>query len=213
MNDFLHNLRTNAQPGQNQQQNEKQKFAGNRRQYDNGTYANDRRASMDRRNTRQSSYYSNNKPYSRPETDQLPQGDELIDSIRDMLMGIENSQRKISIAMERNAIAEERKAEAFEAVAFQINQIGDLIKSVFEGQTSLVEALGIPADAFTQKPEKRTRKRVITDERRVVLDKIMELRDKGATYNEIADFLTNNNYTTFSGRGRWHAQTIHRLCQ
>lgn len=210
MNDFLHNLRTNSSAGQNQQQNEKQKFSGNRRQYDNGTYANDRRAGMDRRASRQSSYYSN-KSYSRPEND--VQGDEYTDSVRDLLLGIEASQRKMALAIERTAIAEERKAEAFEAVAFQVNQIGDLIKSIFEGHTSIVEALGIPADAFAPKPERRTRKRVITEERRVVLDKIMELRDKGATYNEIADYLTNNNYTTFSGRGKWHAQTIHRLCQ
>lgn len=211
MNDFLQNLRTNMQQGQNQQQNEKQKFTGNRRQYDNGTYANDRRAGMERRTSRQSSYYNNNnKPYNRPETEN---GDEAFDSIRDMLVGIENSQRKMALAVERNAIAEERKAEAFEAVAYQIAQIGDFIKSVFEGQTSITEALGIPSDAFAPKPEKRTRKRVITEERRVVLDKIMELRDKGATYNEIADYLTENNYITFSGRGKWHAQTIHRLCQ
>lgn len=210
MNDFLHNLRTNSQPGQNQQQNEKQKFSGNRRQYDNGTYANDRRNGMERRTTRQSSYYNNNKPYSRPENEQ---GEEMTDSVRDILIGVENSQRKMALAIERTAIAEERKAEAMEAIAFQVNQVGDLIKSIFEGQTSLMDALGIPADAFAQKPEKRTRKRVITEERRVVLDKIMELRDKGATYIEIADYLTVNNYATFSGRGKWHAQTIHRLCQ
>lgn len=208
MSDFLQNLRSNMQQGQNQQQNEKQKFTGNRRQYDNSAYPNDRRAGMDRRTSRQSSYY--NKPYGRPEPET---GDESFDSIRDMLIGIENSQRKMALAIERNAIAEERKAEAFEAIAYQIAQIGDFIKSILEGHTSIAEAIGIPAEAFAPKPEKRTRKRVITEERRVVLDKIMELREKGATYNEIADYLTENNYITFSGRGKWHAQTIHRLCQ
>lgn len=211
MNDFLQNLRANSQAGQNQQQNEKQKFSGNRRQYDNGVYANDRRSVPDRRTSRQSSYYNNSpKQYSRPENEQV---EEIYDSIRDVLIGIENSQRKMALAIERNAIAEERKAEAFEAVAYQISQVAELIKPILDGQTSLMDAIGIPSDVFTQRPEKRTRKRVITEDRRIVLDKIMELRDKGATYNEIADFLTENNYRTFSGRGKWHAQTIHRLCQ
>ena len=39
------------------------------------------------------------------------------------------------------------------------------------------------------------------------------LRDKGATFAQIADHLTEKGIPTFSGKGQWHAQTIHRLCR
>jgi rubrerythrin len=34
---------------------------------------------------------------------------------------------------------------------------------------------------------------------------------KNMTYEEVAAYLEKNKIPTFSGRGRWHAQTIHRL--
>jgi hypothetical protein len=39
------------------------------------------------------------------------------------------------------------------------------------------------------------------------------LRKKGATFAQIADYLTQKGMPTFSGKGHWHAQTIHRLCR
>lgn len=41
---------------------------------------------------------------------------------------------------------------------------------------------------------------------------VNEMRDAGATYDTIASRLTEEGFKTFSGRGKWHAQTIHRLC-
>jgi len=42
---------------------------------------------------------------------------------------------------------------------------------------------------------------------------ILRMRAKDATYQEIAEYLEKNNIPTFRGRGRWHAQTVHRLYQ
>ncbi len=48
--------------------------------------------------------------------------------------------------------------------------------------------------------------------RDVVLDIINDMRKEGATYDQVAKRLVELGQPTFSGRGEWHAQTIHRLC-
>jgi hypothetical protein len=48
--------------------------------------------------------------------------------------------------------------------------------------------------------------------REAVMDIIYTMREKGATYDEVATQLISLGQPTFSGRGEWHAQTIHRLC-
>lgn len=50
------------------------------------------------------------------------------------------------------------------------------------------------------------------DERRGVIKIMKKLRRKGSTYKEIAIFLNERSIPTFSNKGKWHAQTIHRLC-
>ena len=46
-----------------------------------------------------------------------------------------------------------------------------------------------------------------------VLTMIRNMRNQGATFAIIADYLKEKGIPTFSGRGEWHAQTIHRLCK
>lgn len=46
-----------------------------------------------------------------------------------------------------------------------------------------------------------------------VITLIRSLRKHGATFDEIAKTLMEKGIPTFSGRGDWHAQTIHRLCK
>jgi len=48
--------------------------------------------------------------------------------------------------------------------------------------------------------------------REEVLNIIQTMRNQGATYDQIARHLVDLGQPTFSGRGEWHAQTIHRLC-
>ncbi len=48
--------------------------------------------------------------------------------------------------------------------------------------------------------------------REVVMDIIDSMRKEGATYDQVAKRLIDLDQPTFSGRGEWHAQTIHRLC-
>ncbi|MCG8632896.1 MAG: recombinase family protein [Desulfobacterales bacterium] len=46
-----------------------------------------------------------------------------------------------------------------------------------------------------------------------ILSIIHNMRDQGATFAIIAEYLREKGIPTFSGRGEWHAQTIHRLCK
>ena len=46
-----------------------------------------------------------------------------------------------------------------------------------------------------------------------ILNIITSMRKEGATFATIADYLKETGIPTFSGRGEWHAQTIHRLCK
>jgi len=44
------------------------------------------------------------------------------------------------------------------------------------------------------------------------MDIIQSMRAKGDTFDMVAKRLVELGQPTFSGRGEWHAQTIHRLC-
>ncbi|WP_304511453.1 hypothetical protein [Desulfobacula sp.] len=48
--------------------------------------------------------------------------------------------------------------------------------------------------------------------RKTVMDIIHSMRAEGATFDMVASRLVELGQPTFSGRGEWHAQTIHRLC-
>ncbi len=48
--------------------------------------------------------------------------------------------------------------------------------------------------------------------REEIMTIIHTMRNEGATYDQIAKHLVDLGQPTFSGRGEWHAQTIHRLC-
>nr|WP_319397149.1 hypothetical protein [uncultured Desulfobacter sp.] len=48
--------------------------------------------------------------------------------------------------------------------------------------------------------------------REEIMDIINSMREQGATYDQVAKHLIDLGQPTFSGRGEWHAQTIHRLC-
>ena len=63
----------------------------------------------------------------------------------------------------------------------------------------------------TKKAKSAKSKKESATSRELVLDMIDNMRKKGATYAQIAQHLIESKLPTFSGRGVWHAQTIHRL--
>ncbi|MBF0377223.1 MAG: hypothetical protein HQK72_07045 [Desulfamplus sp.] len=48
--------------------------------------------------------------------------------------------------------------------------------------------------------------------REEIIEIINSMRAKGKTFDEVAQHLIDLGQPTFSGRGVWHAQTIHRIC-
>ena len=98
--------------------------------------------------------------------------------------------------LNQSAASKVRVAEAREKSAQAVEKLMESLPGIVQ-QT--VPARSIP------------RRRKINARKQEILDTINKLRDESMTYEEIADYLTKNNIPTFSGRGRWHAQTIHRL--
>jgi hypothetical protein len=150
--------------------------------------------------------------------------EEAMTSIKETLTAILSNQEATKSFAERNAIAEERKAEAFEYIA---RHIGKLTGDLFEPQTQSAPVKSAPVQPV-QSGDQAEEVEILVQEAPVakgadlsntdmskddILEIIAHMRNKGATYNEIANHLVDLNLPTFSGRGKWHAQTIHRLCQ
>ena len=170
------------------------------------------------------------RPRTGPEGFVAEEGSSTMTTIKDTLQAILTNQEAVLAFAERKAIAEERKADAFEYIA---SHIGKLSGESFVPRTAPVNVpspVVKPAVMDTLAPErtekdaeckiatanvvnpadKQTGSDMNKDE---ILAVIADMRRDGSTYNEIASHLVDLNLPTFSGRGKWHAQTIHRLCQ
>ena len=201
MNDFLQSIRN----GNFSKDNGKSRYNNprNRRSYEpNGNYA---RSGNDRKY----------RPRHQNDTSQM---DETLITIKETLTAIlSNQESGISLA-ERHTIAEERKADAFEFIA---RHIGELTGYKFvPGFTNgdLGSEPNDDSEAHYGKPNYPQTQDTMGDDsvdmtKDEILELILTMRNDGATYNEIANHLDMLSLPTFSGRGKWHAQTIHRLCQ
>jgi len=189
MSDFLHKLRN----GNEYRNGNEVRFKKKKHPYDGNqggpNILYDRRTSKEpRRNPQYNSYPADQSPA-------IPAESMLV--IRDFL-------HEISINQERLAAAEERKAGALEAIA-------EFLKSA--------KGIPLPGNSEIQNDNikihgrKRRSKRYLDPNRKKVMETIASMREKNATYQEIAEKLELENLKTFSGRGKWHAQTVHRLCQ
>lgn len=212
MNDFLQSIR-NGSYAKDNGSNSKPRYSNNgnnqrtRRSYEtNGNYL---RNNNDR------------KFRSRQTTDNLPSEDTLT-TIKDTLQAILANQEATIAVSERKAIAEERKADAFEFIAQHIGKIIDenFVFSKYYNRTDEAETTQEgKEEAFSHDTEhivstgKKENVNSVTMDKGEILNIITSMRQDGATYSEIAAHLDELNLPTFSGRGKWHAQTIHRLCQ
>jgi len=119
------------------------------------------------------------------------------------LEAITDHQRRLTDQFENKMRTEERKVAALEVIAASLRKhlAGDMgeglppVMAIENEESAVVEAPGSSGEM--------TRENIIQI--------IHEMYDVGSTYNEIAQYFENNNIPTFSRRGKWHAQTIHRL--
>ncbi len=199
MNDFLKNLRANSKDG---------RFDRQPRKYNNPQYRQPEGSS--RKYNRSQEADGNKAAFA---------FSEVIPELKMMLEAFSESQRRAAEVQQQRIALEEKKIKSLESLA------ASLMRLLAEGrpETSPPPAPEPPAPvvmpAFTPPPpvtispatfRRRSSSRA---NREVVLNTIVSMRDSGATYNEIAEFLEENNVPTFSGKGKWHAQTIHRVCQ
>ncbi len=186
MNDFLKNLRSGKE-----KQAPKKKYShdSHRYHYEKQYRGNEKRAGSERRKFKDQSSQSQNML-----TELLI---ELGPIIKKLLNVMAENQNRFIASEELRAKAEEQKAKA-------ISDLADYLKS--EGLEALINSKDTPK-------KKKRAKKPIDANRKKVMQIIAKMRAKGETFEKIALHLDKEKLRTFSGRGQWHAQTIHRLYQ
>lgn len=190
MSEFLKNFRSTHS-----------RYPGNKRSPYDGHYypAQERRNGNDRRNDQPKSTKTGNDKLE----DFIPKLQSLMETL------VDNQQYLIDL--------KERQTKS-----------GEILASAFTELISILQASGVnipntpsvspqakesgQTTAASIKDLEYTEMKSSADEKRDVIKIMKKLRKKGGTYKEIANFLNENNIPTFSNKGHWHAQTIHRLC-
>jgi len=112
-------------------------------------------------------------------------------SLKQFLTDMAESEKRIADAKERKARAEIKAAQA----------LSDIVESI---KSQDISALNL------KNPNKKPMK-PMKEHHKKVSKIIKTMRSKGSTFVEIASYLDKENIATFSGRGKWHAQTVHRF--
>lgn len=224
MNDFLQSIRNGSYSKDNMSK-PRYNGANNQSQRPRRTYEPNGNGNYMRNNN------NNTERKFRPRTgvEGIASDDNTMTTIKDTLQTILTNQEAAMLVAQRKAVAEERTAVALEFIA---QHIGKLSGETFVPKTepvsvSVVESAVVPEimevmDSCDEQPVIEEPELVIsvkktetqsTMDKDEILNVIASMRREGSTYNEIASHLDDLNLPTFSGRGKWHAQTIHRLCQ
>ena len=143
---------------------------------------------------------SGKKRRSKPVGDSNLIPDDLKPDIKEFLTeSLENQKRRNKIEQQK-ADVEARKTEA--------------IESFLTFVTDFMEGFA-PKNTMTEPATRRGpyKQKTLDDNRKKVFKIIAKMRERNEKYADIADYLEKEGIPTFSGRGEWHAQTIHRLCR
>lgn len=131
-------------------------------------------------------------------------------TIKNFLEGITDNQKRLAVAEQARAEVEERKADAMESIA---NHLKNLVAG---GSPLQAQELADLKSSLVAEPPVQEIQSVIRpteDDRKRVVQIIKEMRAQGITYDQIARHLEKENVPTFSGKGRWHGQTVNKLCK
>lgn len=234
MNDFLQSLRNG--------QAEKQRASKTRRRYDHsgrytsprfhsyGGYQSTRSQQMKRPSAPQQS--GNQMPADDMSTSAMLA--EAIETLSTHIETLAGNQDYLVRVQERTADMLERQAVAIERIVDYLS-----IVPKFEETTDTTDTSGKTFEHHCitlEKPQKANREaveksvvrkqgKIVTEkaqthvskdterlDRDAVMEIIYNMRAEGATFDQVAHHLISLGQPTFSGRGEWHAQTIHRLC-
>lgn len=117
---------------------------------------------------------------------------------------------EIKIVLEEIAANQDRMANAMESVAKILKQH---LTTNFESAADHQEGLeaGPETDAFDDDDEQ-----ILNTENfdyGPLLEQIMGMRDKGMSYDKIAQYLESEGVPTITGKGKWRGQTVSKLCK
>ncbi len=202
MNEFLKNFR-NAQSN---------RFAGKKNPYDGHYYANknsnDLRSGNERRNTHASNQSS--KPSAPPQQSVFQKIEDLIPTLKTILETMAENQEEI-VALKK------RQEENIATIAIAFNEIAKTFcaKDIPKEPTATTKkktTTATKSTGYSLEDIEKEGMQSAASKKREVIKLMKKLRKKGGTYKEIANFLNDKQISTFSNNGKWHAQTIHRLC-
>ncbi|WP_300462697.1 hypothetical protein [Desulfobacula sp.] len=130
----------------------------------------------------------------------------LLINLKDLLPKLVNNTSAVTVSLEKmiaqNELLVEAKIRENNAISFFFDNLNKLFSEdfVFSSSDSKPKATASYASGTHY-----TKDDIITI--------IGTMRKEGATFATIAAYLKEKGIPTFSGRGEWHAQTIHRLCK
>ncbi len=133
------------------------------------------------------------------------------DDTNEYLPVIKESLATVAASLERMAESQESLAQA------QIKQ-HESVTTFFENLNQILMSRVVPTlDAASQSKTIQKGTTSYASGTHHTKDEVIEIiramREKRSTFAEIAQALMDKGIPTFSGRGDWHAQTIHRLCK
>ena len=128
------------------------------------------------------------------------------DLISEVIPELKSLLETISMNQKRRADIEERKVEVLEKVSLQLEA---LLSTT--GRDDISQKLSNPQDSEDARLSSvQNHSNIDRDE---ITKLVLDMRNKGKTYKEIARYLEDENIPTFSRKGEWHAQTIHKICK
>jgi hypothetical protein len=119
---------------------------------------------------------------------------------------------------ERRTKAEERKADAMEKIAAFLERPLGNIRFDFTGSDEEEPEDMVSADARADADTREEKEKAESNPprragRQKIIRMIRNMRDNGSTYSQIARHLEEKNVATFSGKGKWHPQTVQKIYQ
>ncbi len=208
MSDFLQNLRNGQAEKQHPQKTRKSYDSSyhytNQKFYSYGGYQNSRSQQM-------------KKPPPQPRTgNQVSPNDNLvtsmlveaIETLSSHIETLANNQNEMIKVQQKTANMLERQVNEAERIFKHLN-IAPLYNKEPEEEKTAKETHKNHYVTSTKSDASVADKKL---GREAVMKLIYTLRKEGASFDQIALRLVELGQPTFSGRGEWHAQTVHRLC-
>jgi len=231
MNDFLQSLRNGKTENQRIPMTRKTYHnvyhQTNPRFHPNNGYPSNGNLSMKRSSTHNQSRNQISKDEAAPSVliqalDTLNRHIEILSKNQDYLV---SAQERTADMLERQAIAMERIVDHLNIFPKQSSSLRILKKQSGTANKTDTTIADPVEDLTPDKPVVLKRKKNVKKNdakenssitKRLGRDEIMgiihQMRKEGAIFDQIAKRLIALGQPTFSGRGEWHAQTIHRLC-